>query len=84
MVGDSFLKNVYTVFRADPPSVGFANLSSTSGAIGLAGTEITNGSTTIVSGNTNTNRAAGASGSVGVALSTLLGAVAAAIVGLSL
>jgi len=28
IVGDTFLKNVYTVFRFNPPSVGFANLSS--------------------------------------------------------
>lgn len=27
-VGDTFLKNVYSVFRADPPSVGFAQLAS--------------------------------------------------------
>lgn len=29
IVGDTFLKNVYSVFRYDPPSVGFANLSTT-------------------------------------------------------
>jgi len=28
IVGDTFLKNVYSVFRFDPPSVGFAQLSS--------------------------------------------------------
>lgn len=27
IVGDTFLKNVYSVFRADPPAVGFAQLS---------------------------------------------------------
>jgi cathepsin D len=27
-MGDTFLKNVYSVFRANPPSVGFANLST--------------------------------------------------------
>ncbi|KZT29099.1 acid protease [Neolentinus lepideus HHB14362 ss-1] len=31
VVGDTFLKNVYTVFRANPPSVGFAQLSSAAG-----------------------------------------------------
>jgi cathepsin D len=30
IVGDTFLKNVYTVFRYNPASVGFAELSSTS------------------------------------------------------
>jgi cathepsin D len=83
VVGDSFLKNVYTVFRADPPSVGFANLSSVDGGIGLAGSEITNGTTTIVSSNNN-HQFTGGAVSTGVALCTLFGAVTAAIVGLSL
>jgi len=34
VVGDTFLKNVYTVFRASPPSVGFAELSSAAGGSG--------------------------------------------------
>ena len=33
IVGDSFLKNVYSVFRATPPSVGFAQLSDTATAM---------------------------------------------------
>jgi cathepsin D len=28
IVGDTFLKNVYSVFRYDPPSIGFAKLSA--------------------------------------------------------
>jgi len=28
LVGDTFLKNVYSVFRAEPPAVGFAQLAS--------------------------------------------------------
>jgi len=28
IVGDAFLKNVYSVFRYEPPSIGFANLSA--------------------------------------------------------
>jgi cathepsin D len=28
IVGDTFLKNVYTVFQANPPAVGFAQLAS--------------------------------------------------------
>jgi len=28
LVGDTFLKNVYSVFSADPPAVGFAQLAS--------------------------------------------------------
>ncbi|KAI0743974.1 aspartic peptidase domain-containing protein [Daedaleopsis nitida] len=31
VVGDTFLKNVYSVFRSDPPSVGFAQLSESTG-----------------------------------------------------
>lgn len=88
VVGDSFLKNVYTVFRADPASVGFATLSSVTGAIGLAGTQISNGTTTIVnaSGNNNNNshRNAASSISISAPSSALFGAVVAAIVGLSL
>ncbi|KAI6010602.1 aspartic peptidase domain-containing protein [Pisolithus marmoratus] len=44
LVGDTFLKNVYTVFRANPPSVGFASLAtglnpsaSATGASGIFG-----------------------------------------------
>jgi len=36
VVGDTFLKNVYTVFRSAPPSVGFAQLSDAAG--GSSGT----------------------------------------------
>jgi cathepsin D len=35
IVGDTFLKNVYSVYRYNPPAVGFAQLSST--ALGLSG-----------------------------------------------
>ncbi|KAF8889728.1 aspartic peptidase domain-containing protein [Gymnopilus junonius] len=34
IIGDTFLKNVYTVFRASPPSVGFAQLSTLAGGTG--------------------------------------------------
>ena len=34
VVGATFLKNVYTVFRADPPSIGFADLSTAAGGEG--------------------------------------------------
>jgi cathepsin D len=39
VVGDTFLKNVYTVFRSSPGSVGFAELSSAAG--GSSGTPAT-------------------------------------------
>jgi len=84
VVGDSFLKNVYTVFRSEPPSVGFATLSSTSGAIGFAGTQISNGNTTIVNASGNNNRNTGSAVSISAASSAFFGAVVAAIVGLSI
>jgi len=34
VVGDTFLKNVYSVFRSNPPSVGFAQLSTLAGGSG--------------------------------------------------
>jgi cathepsin D len=34
VVGDTFLKNVYTVFRSNPPSIGFAQLSEAAGGSG--------------------------------------------------
>ncbi|KAF9010681.1 aspartic peptidase domain-containing protein [Cyathus striatus] len=36
VVGDTFLKNVYSVFRASPPSIGFAQLSDAAGGSGTA------------------------------------------------
>ncbi|KAJ8585196.1 acid protease [Rhizopogon salebrosus TDB-379] len=54
IIGDAFLKNVYSVFRYNPPSVGFAALSSVaiaengaggtvpSATIGTASTSVTN------------------------------------------
>jgi len=35
VIGDTFLKNVYSVFRASPPSVGFAQLSTLAGGTGV-------------------------------------------------
>jgi cathepsin D len=42
IVGDTFLKNVYTVFQANPPAVGFAQLAS-----GLSSSSGTSGSNSI-------------------------------------
>ncbi|KAG6817358.1 hypothetical protein H0H93_007312 [Arthromyces matolae] len=36
VVGDTFLKNVYSVFRSSPPSIGFAQLSTAAGGSGAA------------------------------------------------
>jgi len=43
VVGATFLKNVYSVYRADPPSIGFAQLSSAAGGGSAAPTESGNG-----------------------------------------
>ncbi|KAJ7220700.1 aspartic peptidase domain-containing protein [Mycena pura] len=37
VIGDTFLKNVYSVFRQSPMSVGFAQLSGSSGSTGNSG-----------------------------------------------
>ncbi|KAF8732410.1 hypothetical protein AX14_004403 [Amanita brunnescens Koide BX004] len=37
VIGDTFLKNVYAVFRSSPPSVGFGQLSSQAGGTGGSG-----------------------------------------------
>lgn len=51
VVGDSFLKNVYSVFRAgNPGSVGFAQLSSVAGG---SGAPSGNGSSTTTTGSSN-------------------------------
>jgi len=63
VVGDTFLKNVYTVFRSSPASVGFAQLSTAAGGSGTAtaGSSSPSGSST--SGST--------SGSPSAAMSTI-------------
>ncbi|KAG6826762.1 hypothetical protein H0H92_014538 [Tricholoma furcatifolium] len=40
IVGDTFLKNVYSVFRYNPPSVGFAELSDTAIALSSENTPV--------------------------------------------
>jgi cathepsin D len=44
VVGDTFLKNVYSVFRSSPPSVGFAQLSTAAGGSGTGGPGFISGS----------------------------------------
>ncbi|KAF9527359.1 aspartic peptidase domain-containing protein [Crepidotus variabilis] len=63
VVGDTFLKNVYSVFRASPPSVGFAQLSS---AAGGSGSGATSGSSTATSvSQSSPSGSSGSSGSSG-------------------
>jgi cathepsin D len=62
VVGDSFMKNVYSVFRATPPSVGFAELSNAAG--GSSGTPGTSTSTS--SGSSPTTNGASRTQMIGV------------------
>jgi cathepsin D len=48
VIGDTFLKNVYSVFRSDPPSIGFAELSSAAG--GTSGTARVSGASSLPTG----------------------------------
>ncbi|KAH7907299.1 aspartic peptidase domain-containing protein [Hygrophoropsis aurantiaca] len=54
IVGDTFLKNVYSVFRADPPSVGFATLASgaatSSGSSGSNPAQVSGGGSPLPTG----------------------------------
>ena len=58
IVGDTFLKNVYSVFRANPASVGFATLSGTAtamnGQLGQAPSATVGSVATVTGGSTNT------------------------------
>jgi len=51
VIGDTFLKNVYSVYRSNPPSIGFAQLSAAAGGSGTPGAAPTG--TTTSSGNTS-------------------------------
>jgi len=53
VVGDTFLKNVYSVFRSDPAAIGFAELSDTAG--GSSGSP-SNASGTPTSSSTSSSR----------------------------
>jgi cathepsin D len=61
VVGDTFLKNVYSVFRTDPPSVGFAELSTIAGGTGAPNADSVPSTTSTTSAGqsgTNTSSAA--------------------------
>lgn len=75
IVGDTFLKNVYSVFRANPASVGFATLSSEAtamnGKLGSAPSPTIGAVAATVSGSTagtGTDRSSSANGAAGLSL----------------
>lgn len=72
VVGATFLKNVYSVYRSDPPSVGFAQLSDLAGGSGAPGTG-TAGTTTSKKGNGAGRRAADVG--MGAAVAMIVGAM---------
>lgn len=90
IVGDTFLKNVYSVFRASPAAVGFAQLSSTATAMngknGAAPSPTVGSAAATISGTTVTtgngaNRSATANGArAGVQREGLRVAAACAVV----
>ncbi|KAF9556706.1 acid protease [Agrocybe pediades] len=77
VVGDTFLKNVYSVFRANPPSVGFAQLSSLAGGTG-APNSTPDGSND--SSNSSSGSGSVGSGALGTTASSLSSMVALACV----
>jgi len=87
VVGDAFLKNVYSVFRYDPPSVGFATLASSgnAGVTNVAGSvtvETINGVAVTVTGSSfpTGGSYSGASGLLGrLPRGSLLAAVATTV-----
>jgi hypothetical protein len=85
IVGATFLKNVYSVYRYNPPAVGFAQLSGSAGTVSN-GTSVTGSPTTAggTAGSGGTGSKSGAMGQVTVAgmgiMSVLVGSLIAALV----
>ncbi|KAG0705620.1 aspartic peptidase domain-containing protein [Suillus ampliporus] len=71
IIGDAFLKNVYSVFRYNPPSVGFANLSSIAIAENGAGGTVPSATIGTVSATVTNTSAAPRGYALSTSLSTL-------------
>ncbi|KAG8721838.1 hypothetical protein FRC08_009639 [Ceratobasidium sp. 394] len=77
IVGDTFLKNVYSVYRFNPPSVGFANLSSNALAqnkLGGALPSATIGSSPVTATGSAANNGAVGVGGAGMSIAAAVGA----------
>lgn len=72
IIGDAFLKNVYSVFRYNPPSVGFANLSSVAIAENGAGGAVPSATIGTVSASVTNTSDAPRRHSLSASLSTFL------------
>ncbi|TRM65376.1 aspartic peptidase domain-containing protein [Schizophyllum amplum] len=84
IVGDSFLKNVYSVFRYDPASVGFAQLSDT--ALGYNGdddTPVPSATIGSVAAQVSATSLGGQSDTNGASVSSPAGLLAALAVGVA-
>lgn len=79
IIGDTFLKNVYSVFRYDPASVGFANLSSVAIAENGAGGTVPSATIGAVSATVVSTSAAPRSYALSTSLSALFLAFSAII-----
>lgn len=77
IVGDTFLKNVYSVYRYNPPSVGFANLSSNALAQNALGGDLpsaTIGSSPVTATGSASNGAVGGGSGGAMSVAAALGA----------
>ncbi|KAH9032625.1 aspartic peptidase domain-containing protein [Lactarius hengduanensis] len=72
IIGDTFLKNVYSVFRASPPAVGFAQLSNAAG--GSSGNPLPASGTATITGGTLPTPSSGGSGSNSACRTARIGA----------
>jgi cathepsin D len=81
IIGDTFLKNVYSVFRANPPAVGFAQLSNAAGGSSgnpLPGSSTTPGSSSPTSGAGGDSAASRTAPVAGILVTSALALLAAA------
>jgi cathepsin D len=81
IIGDTFLKNVYSVFRANPPAVGFAQLSNAAGGSSgnpLPGSSTTPGSSSPTSGAGGNSAASRTAPVAGILVTSALALLAAA------
>ncbi|KAJ8462700.1 hypothetical protein ONZ45_g17841 [Pleurotus djamor] len=72
VVGDVFLKNVYSIYRADPPSIGFAELSAAAGGSSASSPSPSGSSSVVSSSALSTSNSLSASATASVVSSNSL------------
>lgn len=75
VVGATFLKNVYSVFRADPPSIGFAELSTAAGGDGTDPGRLDSNNANADGGNQGGSAIKPSAASLGLVASTLMSVI---------